>query len=54
VTVTIYHNPPCSTSRHALAMLRASGVEPKVIEYVRTLPTCEERRDPVRPPLPRR
>ncbi len=31
---TIYHNPKCGTSRNVLAMIRASGVEPTVVEYV--------------------
>jgi arsenate reductase len=39
MTVTIYHNPACGTSRNTLAMIRASGVEPKVIEYVKTPPS---------------
>jgi len=34
VTVTIFHNPACGTSRNTLAMIRASGVEPAVVEYV--------------------
>lgn len=38
-TVTIYHNPACGTSRNTLAMIRASGVEPEVIEYLKTPPT---------------
>ncbi|MDP3744749.1 MAG: arsenate reductase (glutaredoxin) [Methylotenera sp.] len=37
-TVTIYHNPACGTSRNTLAMIRASGVEPEVIEYLKTPP----------------
>jgi arsenate reductase len=41
MTVTIYHNPACGTSRNTLAMIRASGVEPKVIEYVKTPPSRE-------------
>ena len=39
--VTIYHNPVCGTSRNTLAMIRASGVEPKVIEYLKTPPDRE-------------
>ena len=39
MTVTIYHNPACGTSRNTLAMIRASGVEPEVIEYVKTPPS---------------
>lgn len=39
--VTIYHNPACGTSRNTLAMIRASGVEPEVIEYLKTPPSRE-------------
>ncbi len=39
--VTIYHNPACGTSRNTLAMIRASGVEPEVIEYIKTPPSRE-------------
>lgn len=38
MTVTIFHNPECGTSRNALAMIRASGVDPTVVEYLRTPP----------------
>jgi arsenate reductase (glutaredoxin) len=38
--VTIYHNPACGTSRNTLAMIRASGAEPEVIEYLKTPPDC--------------
>jgi arsenate reductase (glutaredoxin) len=41
MSVTIYHNPACSTSRNVLAMLRASGEEPEVIEYLKTPPSRE-------------
>jgi arsenate reductase len=34
--VTIFHNPNCGTSRNALAAIRDSGVEPKVVEYLKT------------------
>jgi arsenate reductase (glutaredoxin) len=37
--VTIYHNPSCSTSRNALAMIRHAGIEPEVVEYLKTPPT---------------
>ena len=37
-TVTIYHNPKCGTSRNTLAMIRNSGIEPEVIEYLKTPP----------------
>lgn len=40
----IYHNPACGTSRNTLAMLRASGEEPHVIEYLKTPPTREKLR----------
>lgn len=40
--VTIYHNPSCGTSRNTLAMIRASGVEPEVIEYLKTPPSREK------------
>jgi arsenate reductase len=36
MTVVIHHNPECGTSRNALEMIRASGVEPVVIEYLKT------------------
>jgi arsenate reductase len=39
VTITIYHNPACGTSRNTLAMIRQSGEEPVVIEYLKTPPT---------------
>lgn len=42
MTVTIYHNPNCGTSRNTLAMIRASGVEPQVVEYLTTPPTRAE------------
>lgn len=37
--VIIYHNPDCGTSRNTLAMIRNAGVEPHVIEYLKTPPT---------------
>ncbi|MES2579101.1 MAG: arsenate reductase (glutaredoxin) [Pseudomonadota bacterium] len=40
--ITIYHNPACGTSRNTLAMIRASGVEPEVIEYLKTPPNREQ------------
>ena len=48
MSVTIYHNPACGTSRNTLAMIRATGVEPVVIEYLKTPPSREELRDLVR------
>jgi arsenate reductase (glutaredoxin) len=41
MSVTIYHNPACGTSRNTLAMIRQSGVEPDVIEYLKTPPSRE-------------
>jgi arsenate reductase len=41
MTVTIYHNPACGTSRNTLAMIRQSGEEPVVIEYLETPPSRE-------------
>jgi arsenate reductase (glutaredoxin) len=41
MTVTIYHNPACGTSRNTLAMIRATGEEPVVIEYIKTPPSRE-------------
>ena len=41
MTVTIYHNPECGTSRNTLAMIRASGEEPVVIEYLKHPPSRE-------------
>ena len=40
--VTIYHNPACGTSRNTLALIRNSGVEPRVIEYLETPPSRAE------------
>jgi arsenate reductase len=39
VDVVIYHNPACGTSRNVLAMIRNAGIEPHVIEYLKTPPT---------------
>lgn len=38
MSVTIWHNPKCGTSRNVLAMIRATGVEPVVVEYLKTPP----------------
>ena len=43
--VTIYHNPACGTSRNTLAMIRASGLKPEVIEYLKTPPSREKLTD---------
>ena len=44
-TITIYHNPQCGTSRNTLALIRNSGEEPEVIEYMKHPPTREKLRD---------
>jgi arsenate reductase (glutaredoxin) len=41
MTITIYHNPACGTSRNVLALIRNSGEEPEVIEYLKTPPSRE-------------
>lgn len=40
--ITIYHNPDCGTSRNTLALIRNSGVEPVVVEYLKTPPGRDE------------
>ena len=40
--VTIFHNPDCSTSRNTLALIRHAGIEPDVIEYLKTPPSNEQ------------
>ncbi len=40
--VTIYHNPDCGTSRNTLALIRHAGIEPTVVEYLKTPPTREQ------------
>lgn len=42
ITVKIYHNPACGTSRNTLAMIRACGIEPEVILYLETPPSRAE------------
>ena len=42
MTITIYHNPACGTSRNTLAIIRQSGEEPQVIEYLKTPPSREK------------
>jgi arsenate reductase len=39
MSITIYHNPACGTSRNALEIIRNSGVEPTIIEYLKTPPS---------------
>ena len=38
MSITIYHNPECGTSRNTLAMIRQSGVEPIIVDYLVTPP----------------
>ncbi len=45
MTVTIFHNPACGTSRNALAMIRNAGIEPTVIEYLKTPPARDNLKD---------
>jgi len=40
--VTIYHNPRCTKSRETLALLREHGVEPRIVEYLKTPPSAAE------------
>jgi arsenate reductase len=42
MTITIYHNPACRTSRNTLAIIREHGEDPRVIEYLKTPPTRKE------------
>lgn len=42
MTVTIWHNPKCATSRKVLEMIRRAGVEPRIVEYVKTPPAAAE------------
>jgi arsenate reductase len=46
--VTIYHNPACGTSRNTLAMIRQSGAEPRIIEYLKTPPSRQELKELIR------
>jgi arsenate reductase len=45
VDVVIYHNPGCGTSRNTLGLIRQAGIEPRVIEYLKTPPTRAELAD---------
>ena len=42
MTITIYHNPACGTSRNVLGLIRNSGQEPRIIEYLKTPPSRAE------------
>ncbi len=45
MSVTIYHNPRCSTSRKTLELIREAGIEPTVVEYLKTPPSRAELAD---------
>ncbi|WP_198243040.1 arsenate reductase (glutaredoxin) [methane-oxidizing endosymbiont of Gigantopelta aegis] len=45
MTVKIYHNPRCSKSRETLKLLQTQGIEPEIIEYLKTPPSAEELTD---------
>jgi arsenate reductase len=45
MSVTIYHNPQCGTSRNTLAMIRNAGIEPEVIEYLKSPPDRDTLKD---------
>jgi arsenate reductase (glutaredoxin) len=40
MTVTIWHNPKCATSRRVLALIRAAGIEPEIVDYVKAPPSA--------------
>jgi arsenate reductase len=42
VPITLYHNPKCAKSREALQLLRQHGIEPQIIEYLKTPPSTSE------------
>ncbi|MFZ6755622.1 arsenate reductase (glutaredoxin) [Undibacterium sp. Ji50W] len=42
MNITIYHNPQCGTSRNTLALIRNTGIEPDIIEYLKTPPSKEK------------
>jgi len=48
MTVTIYHNPSCGTSRNTLALIRNAGIEPTVIEYLKTPPSRDDLKDMIK------
>lgn len=48
MSVTIYHNPRCSKSRQTLALLRDRGIEPRIVEYLKTPPSADELKDLLR------
>ncbi len=44
MNITIFHNPDCGTSRNTLALIRNAGIEPRVVEYLRTPPSRDDLR----------
>ena len=48
MTVIIYHNPSCGTSRNTLALIRNAGIEPTIIEYLKSPPQRQELKDLIR------
>jgi arsenate reductase len=48
MTITIYHNPACGTSRNVLGLIRNSGEEPVIVEYLKTPPSRQELVDLIR------
>lgn len=48
MTVTMYHNPRCGKSRQTLALLREKGIEPKIIEYLKSPPDAATLADVIR------
>jgi arsenate reductase len=46
--VTIYHNPNCETSRNTLGLIRNAGIEPSIVEYLRTPPAREQLEEMIR------
>jgi arsenate reductase len=48
MTVTIYHNPRCSKSRETLQLLKDRGIEPEIVEYLKTPPSPQELEDILR------
>ncbi|MGZ5178856.1 MAG: arsenate reductase (glutaredoxin) [Ramlibacter sp.] len=45
MSVTIFHNPSCGTSRNTLALIRHAGIEPNVVDYLKTPPSKEQLRE---------
>ena len=51
MSITIYHNPACGTSRNTLAMIRQSGEEPEVVESLKTPPSRERLKEVIHRPI---